>query len=59
MEVQSMTLVLDPENEAITRLEDQEMDRIAFELWRHGSVPDVAEAGDDDVEEVAGHASLL
>jgi hypothetical protein len=59
MEVQNLPLVQDPENETLTGLEDQELDRIAFELWRRGSLPELADAGDEDVEEVAGHASLL
>jgi hypothetical protein len=59
MEVQNMPLVLDPEDEVITPIEDQEMDRIAFDLWRRGSLPEPAGAADEDIEEVAGHASLL
>jgi hypothetical protein len=59
MEVQNMSLALDPEDEVITPIEDQEMDRIAFELWRRGSLPELAGAGDEDIEEVAGHASIL
>ncbi|HUI58355.1 MAG TPA: hypothetical protein VLY04_25455 [Bryobacteraceae bacterium] len=48
-----------PESEPIPSLEDQELDRIAFELWQRGSLPDVAESNQEELEEVACHASCL
>jgi hypothetical protein len=48
-----------PESEAIPSLEDLEMDRIAFELWQRGSLPDLAESTQAELEEVACHASCL
>ena len=58
MELQDMPVV-DKESEAILRLEDQEVDRIAFELWQRGSLPELAEDLEAEVEEVASHASCL
>jgi hypothetical protein len=40
-------------------LEDQEFDRIAFELWQRGSLPDLAAGDESELEEVAYHASCL
>lgn len=37
----------------------EELDRIAFELWQRGSVPDIAGGEEPEVEEVACHASCL
>jgi hypothetical protein len=47
------------ESAAVLSLEDQEMDRIAFELWQRGSLPGVAETTQAELEEVACHASCL
>lgn len=43
------------------RLEEQELDIIAFELWQRGCRRDVAgeDACSDDIEAVACHASCL
>jgi hypothetical protein len=59
MEILEMQLVDLPESDPIPRLEDQELDRIAFELWQRGSVPELAEANQAELEEVACHASCL
>ena len=40
-------------------LESDELDRIAFELWQHGSLPELAETIEAELEEVAAHASCL
>jgi len=48
-----------PESEPNPNLEDQEMDRIAFELWQRGSLPEVAAASAAEVEDVAAHESCL
>ena len=48
-----------PDNEAPLSLEDREFDRIAFELWQRGSVPEPASPEEMDLEEVACHCSLL
>jgi hypothetical protein len=42
-----------------TGLENVEFDRIAFELWQHGSLPELAEANAAELEEVAAHSSCL
>ena len=42
-----------------TRLEDVKFDRIAFELWQRGSLPELAEANAAELEEVASHSSCL
>jgi hypothetical protein len=47
-----------PESDG-TPLEDGEFDRIAFELWQHGSLPALAADVESDLEEVACHASCL
>ena len=59
MELQDMPIADVPESEVAPRLEDREMDRIAFELWQRGSLPEVPEAGEAELEEVACHASCL
>ena len=48
-----------PESEPNADLESEEMDRIAFELWQRGSLPDLAAPAEADVEDVASHASYL
>lgn len=48
-----------PETEANPNLENHEIDRIAFELWQRGSLPEVAAGAEAEVDEVAGHASCL
>jgi len=40
-------------------LEDAKFDRIAFELWQRGSLPELAEANAAELEEVACHSSCL
>jgi hypothetical protein len=59
MEIQELPVVDLPEGDPIARLEDQELDRIAFELWQRGSLPELAEADQAELEEVACHASCL
>jgi len=59
MELQDMPVADVPESEAIPSLEDQELDRIAFELWQRGSLPELAETTPAELEEVACHASCL
>jgi len=59
MEIQEMPVVDLPESDPIPRLEDEELDRIAFELWQRGSLPELAEADQAELEEVACHASCL
>jgi len=59
MELQDLPLADVPEGEAIPSLEDQELDRIAFELWQRGSLPELAEASQAELEEVACHTSCL
>jgi hypothetical protein len=44
MEIQEMAVVDVPESDPIPSLEDQELDRIASELWQRGSLPELAEA---------------
>jgi hypothetical protein len=58
MELQDMPVV-DKQTESILSPEDQEMDRIAFELWQRGSLPELVEDMEAELEEVAGHASCL
>jgi hypothetical protein len=48
-----------PESEPNLSLENQVMDRIAFELWQRGSLPEVAAASEAEVEDVAARASCL
>jgi hypothetical protein len=57
MELQEIPAPI-PESEPNPNLENQEMDRIAFELWQLGSLPEFA-AASEEVDEVAGHASCL
>jgi len=38
---------------------DARVDRIAFELWQRGSLPELAEANAAELEEVASHSSCL
>lgn len=57
MELQDMPIV--PEREADLKLEDRELDRIAFELWQRGSLPKLAESMEAELEEFASHASCL
>lgn len=45
--------------EAAARLENVKFDRIAFELWQRGSLPELAEANAAELEEVASHSSCL
>ena len=47
------------EPEAIAGIEEQEMDRIAFELWQLGSLPEIASASRAELEEVAARSSCL
>ena len=58
MEFQDMPIA-DAEGVSILSPEDQEMDRIAFELWQHGSLPKLLEDMEAELEEVACHASCL
>jgi hypothetical protein len=43
------------------KLEEQELDLIAFELWQRGCCwsPATEDAGSEEIEEVACHASCL
>jgi len=59
MELQDMPVADLMEGEDNLNLEDQEFDRIAFELWQRGSLPQVVEESEAELEEVAGHASCL
>ncbi|HTS63920.1 MAG TPA: hypothetical protein VMH28_17980 [Candidatus Acidoferrales bacterium] len=59
MELQDIPVADTPENEAVPSIEDSEMDRIAFELWQRGSLPELAEGAQADLEEVASHSSCL
>ena len=59
MEVPDMPVADVPEGEPVPNLEDQKMDRIAFELWQQGSLPEVPEAPQTEIEEVAHHSSCL
>ena len=59
MEVPHLPLADASETEAIASLEDQDMVRIAFELWQRGSLPELAEETEPELEEVACHASCL
>lgn len=51
--------VAEAEGESILNLEDQDFDRIAFELWQHGGLPQLVEDMEAELEEVACHASCL
>jgi hypothetical protein len=59
MEIQEMPIAEIPESEAILKAEDKKLDRIAFELWRRSSLPDVGQMTEAEPEEVAAHASCL
>jgi hypothetical protein len=59
MELQDMPIADIPGSEAPVSLEDQELDRIAFELWQRGSLPELVGAAQTELEEVACHASCL
>lgn len=61
METAVMPLVEEPETAAPPKLEEQELDLLAFELWRRASCSERA-AGDEwsDLERAVGyHASCL
>lgn len=51
--------VAEAEGESILNLKDQDFDRIAFELWQHGGLPQLVEDMEAELEEVACHASCL
>lgn len=59
MELQEIPSAPLPESEPVLSLEEQKMDRIAFELWQRGSLPEIAAASEAEVEEVASHDSCL
>ena len=59
MELQEPAIPEVSESETVINLEQQEMDRIAFELWQRGSLPEVAEDRQTEIEDVACHASCL
>jgi hypothetical protein len=59
MKIQEMPVVDFSEADPIPRLEDLELDRIAFELWQRGSLPELAETDQAELGEVACHASCL
>ncbi len=59
MELLEMPVTELPEYEVMLNLEDLDLDRIAFELWQQGSLPELADATQAEVEEVACHASCL
>jgi hypothetical protein len=59
MEIQEMPVVDVPESDPVPSLEDQELDRIASELWQRGSLAELAEANQAELEEVACRASCL
>lgn len=48
-----------PDSEPNLTQASEKLDRIAFELWQHGSLPEAAVASENEIEEVAGHASCL
>jgi hypothetical protein len=58
MEFQDIPIA-EAEGRSILSLEDQELDRIAFELWQHGSLPEMLEDIESELEDVACHASCL
>jgi len=58
MEFQDIPIAAVPEGEPMLNL-DEELDRIAFELWQRGSLPEVAATTEAEVEEIACHASCL
>lgn len=57
MELQEISAPV-PESEPDLDLQN-EVDRIVFELWQRGSLPEVAATTETEVEEVAGHSSCL
>ncbi len=59
MELGDLPVVDAVETDPVLRLEDREMDRIAFGLWQRGSLPEVPAAAPAELEEVAQHASCL
>jgi hypothetical protein len=59
MELQEPPIASGPEPETVTSIEEEEMDRIAFELWQRGSLPEVAAASEAELEDVAAHSSCL
>jgi len=64
MEISDMPVIETPdaaqsEQTSVRQLGDAKLDRIAFELWQRGSLPEVAEADAAELEEVAIHASCL
>jgi hypothetical protein len=48
-----------PDTEPTLNPENPDVDRIAFELWQRGSLPEVAAASEAEVEDLAAHASCL
>jgi hypothetical protein len=59
MELPETSVAPVPEPEAVAGIEDREMDRIAFELWQLGSLPEIAVTSEAELEEVAARASCL
>jgi hypothetical protein len=59
MELQGIPVADVPESETILNLEELDLVRIAFELWQRGSLPELAEDAQAEIEEVACHASCL
>ena len=59
MELLEMPVSERAETEVPVRLEEQELDRIAFELWQRGSLPALAKEVEAELEDVACHASCL
>ncbi len=61
MEVQDLPVGENTNSETpgVSEIQAEEIDRIAFELWQHGSVPDVIGGDELEAETVAGHASCL
>lgn len=59
MELQEIPAPVPESEEPEPKPESEEMDRIAFELWQRGSLPEIASATEAEIEDVAGHASCL
>lgn len=59
MELQEMPIAETPESENISLPVNEKVDRIAFELWQRGSLPEVATTTQAELEDVASHSSCL
>src|SRR5947209_2062939 len=59
MEIQEIPVIETPDGETTPSLEEFDLVRIAFELWQQGSLPELAEDAQAEIEEVACYASCL